>query len=197
MLRYCETKQNRLKIMIAVPQSSYLGNFSMQGTVWNTEGYLYQRFRYCETIRILPKIMILQPSPLPKLIHKIFRCQKSSELQNGSSTKCFRTMRQNDLDGNSGYSSRPLIHRNFCNRFFLKHWTVLLLVFRCCETKMFPTVKHDRYHKNSSQASLDITNFLKHRKVPLWNPSLLWDETISTENRDNSTRPSHFTPLIH
>ena len=69
----------------------------------------------------------------------------------------------------------------FCNRTFLKHRTVLLLDFRCCETKMFPTVKHDRYNKNPSQASVDITNFPKHRSVPVRKVLVQWSKTLSTE----------------
>ena len=39
----------------------------------------------------------------------------------------------------------------------------------------------------------DTRSFLKHRRVPLRNDSVLPDKTISTENRD--TRPS-FIPII-
>ena len=82
-------------------------NFSIPETFWNTEGFLYEMIRYCETKQFWRKIVI----PAPWLILNMFR-----------------------------------------------------------------------YH---------VTTVLKHWRVPLRNVSVLWDKTISMENRD--TRPVTYT----
>ena len=43
-----------------------------------TEGFLYEMFRYCETKKVRQKIVIP-----PSFTHKIFRYQKYSETQKG------------------------------------------------------------------------------------------------------------------
>ena len=58
----------------------------------NTEVFRYERFWYCETKRFRRK------SWYPLLIHDIFRYQKASETQNGSSMESFGTVWKNSFD---------------------------------------------------------------------------------------------------
>ena len=81
--------------------------------------------------------------PLPSFINKNFLYPKFSVTQEGSSTKWFGIMRQNNFDGKSWYRL-PLLSIFFS----------------------------------------DTRNIVKRRKFPLPTVSVLWDEKVSTENRD-------------
>ena len=85
--------------MILPPFSSInlfaTGNFPKH----STEGFPCKVFRNCETKQFWQKIVI----PAPSLIASIFRYQKFSETQKGSSAKFFGTVRQKFFNGKSWY----------------------------------------------------------------------------------------------
>ena len=72
---------------------------------WNIDEFRYELFRYCETTIFWRKNVILLPSVLPLLIHKIFWYQKVYETKKGSYTNFFCTVRQQIFDEKSWYSS--------------------------------------------------------------------------------------------
>ena len=81
--------------------------FSIPASLWDTEGFLYEMIRYCETKQFWRKIVI----PASFLIPNIFRYQKFSETQKGSSTKTFGTVRLKTFDGKSWCP--PIMHKVF------------------------------------------------------------------------------------
>ena len=74
-------------------------NFFDTRNQWHHKGFPYEVFRYCETKQFWQKIVL----PAPSLIPNIFRYQKFSETQKGSSTKFFGTVRQKFFNGKSWY----------------------------------------------------------------------------------------------
>ena len=97
MFRYCKTKNFRRKI-VTYPSEAW--NFSIPEIFWNTKGFPYEVFRYCGTKQFWRKIVI----PAPSLIPNIFRYQRFSETQKGSSTNFFGTVRQKFFNGKSWYT---------------------------------------------------------------------------------------------
>ena len=108
-------------------------------TFLDTRNFLQHRrvhhevFWYCETTNFDRNLWYI-----PR-IHKIFQYWKLSDTQNGSSTVCFCTVRQNNFEGKAWYSPPSI--------------SLFLNIFR-------------------------------HRRVPLRIFSLLCDQKIATENRD-------------
>ena len=68
----------------------YLKHFSVPEVFWNTERYLYKKFRYCVTQQFRRKLVI---GASPPLVFEICRLWKLSETQNCATTKCFGTVR--------------------------------------------------------------------------------------------------------
>ena len=127
IFRHDKTKNFRQKIVIA---PSYAWNFSIPETFWNTEGLLYEMLRYCETKQFWRKIVI----PAPSLIPNIFRYQKFSEAQKGSSTKSFGTVRQKFFDSKSQCPPPPLMHKIFIFPKISENEGFPYEIFRHCET---------------------------------------------------------------
>ena len=101
-------------------------NFSGLDFFWNTEGFSYGFFWYCET-KILTKTC--ETTPL-LLSYKIFDTRNFSETQKGSSTNFFGTVRQNSFCGKSWYPPPLLSLTLFDTRSFLKHRRVFQRLFR-------------------------------------------------------------------
>ena len=76
----------------------------------------------------------------------------------------------------------PFIHKFFRYQKFCETQKV-------SPTKFFGTVKQQIFYRKTyipllGMSFFDNRNFLKHRRVPLRNDSVLWDKTILTENCD-------------
>ena len=99
---------------------------SISENFWNTEGWPYEFFRYCEA-EIWEKIC---DKPPLLLSIKIFDTWSFSETQKGSPTKYFDTVRQNSFYGKS-WNPLPLLSLTFFDtRRFLKHRRVFQRSFR-------------------------------------------------------------------
>ena len=144
IFRYCENRKFRLKIK--KPAHS----LSLSLSLFSSK--LFDTRKLFEGRRVpLWKLSILWETknnqqkfvPLPSFINNNFLYPKFSVTQEGSSTKWFGIMRQNNFDGKSWYRL-PLLSIFFS----------------------------------------DTRNIVKRRKFPLPTVSVLWDEKVSTENRD-------------
>ena len=136
-------------------------------TFWDTEGFLYEIFLLWEK-KIRRKILI----PASSFIPNFFRCKHFSTTQKGSYTNFFGSVRQKNFDGNSW--PNPLKQKNFSTP---KNTDRL----RGSPTKSFDTETINFWRKFLilpppflSRKFSDISNFLRHRGVPLRSFSILW-----------------------
>ena len=103
-------KKPRQKIVIC---PSYAKKSSIPEIFWNTEGFFYEMFRFCEAKNVDKK------SWYPLLMHKVFRYQIFSETQRSSPTKFFGTVRRKTLTKNRDIPF--LCIKCFDTTIFLKH----------------------------------------------------------------------------
>ena len=81
-------------IVIILPPTTYPKNFSIPVFFGNTEGFLYDFFRYCETSTLRRKVSRIS------FILKLFWRQKFFETKKGPCTKILGTVRQKISSGN-------------------------------------------------------------------------------------------------
>ena len=115
------------------PLFSYPKTFSKPEVFWNTEGFPYETFRFCER-KNLTKNCDTRPS---SFILKTFRYPKFSETKEGSPTKLFGTVSQK-LGKNNVINTPLLLSKNiFDTRSFLKLRRVPLRIFLVLWDKNF------------------------------------------------------------
>ena len=125
-------------------------------------------------------------------MHGKFRHLKLSETPNGSSTKCFGTVRQNNFDGTSWHRPLSLI----LNIFYFYSQEFLISEFfwntEGFHYEFFGTVTQKLVDRNSWYPLLCMKMFvtkifLKHGSPTIF--LVLWDKTFPTENRDTPSLP--------
>ena len=164
----------------------YLNFFS------NTEGFLYETLQNCETKSIRRNIVIAH-----LLFKKIFHTRNNLN-HKGPPMILLGTSRQKNFDGKFWWPSPPSppvisIFKIFRYPELLwnTEWFFYELFWNCETEKLrwkilIPLLLSIKF--------LVTGIFLKHRKLPLGNVSVLWDEKKSTENRDAPS--SRFIPEI-
>ena len=145
--KFCETKKgSTTKFFGTVRQQIFCRKswFSLLGIkffetlkFWNTDGFLDETFRHCETKYFDWKLWY---SP-PPLIYKFFRYQKLCETKKGSPTKFFGPVRQQIFDRKSWYSLLGI--KFFDTRNFLKHRRVPRRSFSALWDENFSTENRD------------------------------------------------------
>ena len=156
--------------------------FSLPGIFWNTvqAGSSTKFFGTVRQKKFDRKSWYSLPPPSP-LVHNFFRYQKFCETQKGSPTKFFGTVRQQIFYWKWWYS--PLRYKIF-------RYPIFSETQKGSSTKWFGTVRQNNFDGKSwfpppllSLTFFDTRNFLKHRKVPRWIFSALWDKNFWTDNR--------------
>ena len=131
----------------------------------------HELFGYCETKHFNKTVMNLP-------LCENFWCQNSFEKSNGSHTIFFRPLRQNVLT--EQWCPPPLIESFWYQVRFRNTERFAYEFFRHCETKKnwqkivmpFPLLRHPQFY-------FQTRKFLKQRRVPEWNFSVLWDKIFS------------------
>ena len=108
-------------------------------TLWNTEKFFYERFRYSETKQIGRKILI----PSPSFIRDIFRYPKLSKHWSVPLQSC-SALRQKSLTENHETPSPFLFTKFFRTKIFLKH-------------RRFPCKDFRPWDKNFSTENRDLS----------------------------------------
>ena len=103
--------ENRDTRFLSFPQY-----FSIPGSSWKTEGFLYENIRHSERKQFSRKIVI----PATSFINNFFRYQKYSETQKNSSSNCFGSVRPKSFDGKSWHPLSVFSSLYFHTRKFLE-----------------------------------------------------------------------------
>ena len=151
-------------------------------TFWNTERFPYEVLRYFETANFRPKI-VKRPA---HLILKFFDPRNFLKHLRVSLRNVSVLWDKKISDRKSWYP--PFMHKNFPYLKFSEAQKGSPKNFVGTVRQKFVDRK-SCYPPPPSLSLLSIKifntgNFLKHRRVLLWNVSILWDQESSTENRD-------------
>ena len=108
------TMRDKKKSMEECPTPSpiHKKKLSMSDFSWNTEGFSYEMFWYCEPLYYW-RTNAIPPPPPTSLMQKLFRCQKFSGIKKCFSTKCFSTVRQRSVDRNLSEAPPPPLSLKF------------------------------------------------------------------------------------
>ena len=133
MLRYCETKQVRRKIVTAAP--FYPWQFSIPEFFWNTEGFLEKTFGQCETKIFRGEELI----PPPPLIHKLFRQRNFSGTQHRRVPLRNVTLLSDKTISTENRDTRTslILYMFRYQTIFWNHEGFLYEMFRYCDTNKF------------------------------------------------------------
>ena len=184
MVRFCDKKQFWWIIVIPVP--SLIAYFFRDQKFSDRQKGSSTNFFSTLKQKILKKIVILSPSTPPSLIYKTSRYQTFCETEKGSSTNCFVTVTKKNLMENRNIrSSLPLTC--LIPEKFRKTEKFLCHFLRHAETQIFD--RKTWYSLPPLRPLLFITifdtrHFLRQKRVPLLDESVVWHKILLTENCD-------------
>ena len=174
---------------------SYLYHFSIPGVFWKTEEFLYEDIRSCETKSFWLEVVITHPISISITFFDLrFFLKHRNFLKHGRVSSWIYSVMWDKRISQETHDTLCLISNNF--RYNQEHRKVPYEVFLSCDTLIFrreiAILLFFPPRPLISQNFVDTNFFPQSRTVCLQNYSVLWDETILTENRDT---PSLFSNI--